>query len=301
MDTGIIFDIERFSIRDGPGIRTTVFFKGCPLSCWWCHNPESQSPRPEMMFREYRCIRCWACIEACPEDAILQVDSSTSVDTARCTLCGDCVRACFAEAREIVGREMTIAQVMQEIEKDVIFYDESGGGVTFSGGEPLQQADFLFLLLQGCKDKEIHTAVDTSGLAPWKTLARIAEYVDVFLYDLKVMDDEKHRRFTGVSNHLILSNLEALSEEGRTINVRVPIIPGINDDDENLKRLGSFAASLARPPRVSILPYHKAGITKYTRLNKTYSLPDTASPSDERMAGIAAVLQAFGLCVKTGG
>jgi pyruvate formate lyase activating enzyme len=216
-------------------------------------------------------------------------------------VCGDCAQVCQAEAREIVGRRVTVAEVMAEVEKDIVFYDESGGGVTFSGGEPLMQPDFLCALLQSCKEKEIHAAVDTSGLAAWKTLRQISQDVDLFLYDLKLMDDEKHRRFTGVSNELILSNLRALASQGSAITVRVPIIPGVNDDDENISRLGEFVASLPHVPFVSILPYHKAGADKYVRLNKTYALPQTQSPSDERMAEIATLLQGFGISVKVGG
>jgi len=300
-NTGIIFDIEKFSIHDGPGIRTTVFFKGCPLNCWWCHNPESQALEQEMWFWARRCIRCGACLPACTQGAISLLGDSTITDDALCTACGDCVQVCQADAREMVGRQVTVAEVTAEIEKDIVFYDESGGGVTFSGGEPLMQPGFLYALLQSCQEREIHTAVDTSGLAAWKTLQRISEKVDLFLYDLKLMDDEKHRQFTGVSNGLILSNLAALASQGNAITVRVPIVPGINDDDENISRIGEFAASLARVPSISILPYHQAGVDKYARLHKMYALPATQSPSDERVAEVAKTLQAFGLSVRIGG
>ncbi|MFQ5795174.1 MAG: glycyl-radical enzyme activating protein [Candidatus Bipolaricaulia bacterium] len=298
---GIIFDVKKFAIHDGPGIRTTVFFKGCPLSCWWCHNPESQVLELEMMFRENRCIRCGACLAVCPPGAISMDGDVVSTDREKCTLCGACAETCYAEAREIVGREMTVAQVMVEIERDIPFYDESGGGVTFSGGEPLVQRDFLLALLQTCKEKEIHTAVDTCGFATWKTLDSIREYVDLFLYDLKLMDEVKHRKFTGVSNELILHNLRALATRGHNIVLRVPIIPGINDDDENVRQIGAFATALPRLDRVDLLPYHHTAVDKYHRLNKTYKLADTHPPSDERMAEIAAILQGLGLPVKKGG
>jgi pyruvate formate lyase activating enzyme len=298
---GIVFDIKKFSIHDGPGIRTTVFFKGCPLSCWWCHNPESQASEPELVFRESRCIRCGSCLEVCAQGAISWDGDVVSTAGERCTLCGDCVQVCYAEAREIAGQEMTVAQVMTEIERDIPFYDESGGGVTFSGGEPLFQLDFLLALLQACKEKEIHTAVDTCGFAPWKAFDDIREHVDLFLYDLKLMDDAKHRKFTGVSNELILRNLEMLSERGHDIFLRVPIVPGINDDDEHIRQIGTFAADLPHLNRVDILPYHHIALEKYKRLNKVYSLPEARPPSDERMTEIAQILEEFGLQVKTGG
>ena len=301
MVTGIIFDVKKFSIHDGPGIRTTVFFKGCPLSCWWCHNPEGQAQQPELLLWESRCIRCGACLEVCPQGAISWDDDVASTDREKCTLCGACVEACYAEAREIVGREVTPAQVMAQIEQDIPFYDESGGGVTFSGGEPLLQQDFLLALLRACQEQEIHTAVDTCGFAPWEVLDQIRAYVGLFLYDLKLMDDAKHRKLTGVSSELILRNLQMLSERGHNIFLRVPIVPGVNDDDENIRQIGTFAAGLPHLNRVDILPYHRAASNKYERLNRVYELPETRPPSNERLAEIAHILQSFGLQVKTGG
>jgi pyruvate formate lyase activating enzyme len=299
--TGIIFDVKKFSIHDGPGIRTTVFFKGCPLACSWCHNPESQSPEPELALRPDRCIRCGACVSACAHGAISMSSDAVATDAERCVRCGACVEVCYAEARELLGRGMTVAQVMAEIGRDVVFYDESGGGVTFSGGEPLSQPDFLLALLRACKQEEIHTALDTCGFSPWETLDRVREYVDLFLYDLKLMDDARHRKYTGVSNALILGNLQALSQRGHTIVLRVPVVPGINDDDEGIRRVGSFAAALPRLSRVDLLPYHHAGVEKYHRLNRVYGLPGTRPPTDERMAHIAHVLREFGLPVRIGG
>lgn len=299
--SGIVFDIKKFSIHDGPGIRTTVFFKGCPLTCWWCHNPESQNPQPELVLRESRCIRCGACLEVCDQGAISWDGDVVATDREKCVLSGACVQVCYAEAREMVGQEMTVAQVVAEIERDIAFYDQSGGGVTFSGGEPLLQRDFLLALLRACKEEEIHTAVDTCGFATWETLDSIRKHVDLFLYDLKLMDDARHRKFTGVSNELILKNLQRLSAQGHDIFLRVPIIPGINDDAENIRQIGTFAAALPRLNRVDILPYHRAAAEKHHRLNKVYGLPETHPPSDERMAGITQILRGFGLQVKTGG
>jgi len=301
LKTGTIFNIQKFSIQDGPGIRTTVFFKGCPLRCRWCHNPESQVSVPELIFRKERCIGIRACVEACPNGAVSHGGDSLSISVDKCTLCGDCVRACPAEALEIVGREMTVAEVMAEIAKEIVFYDQSGGGVTFSGGEPLSQPDFLYALLQGCKEIELHTAVDTSGFAPSEVLSRIGQSVDLWLYDLKLMDDEKHRHYTGVSNELILRNLKELSLQDETIIVRVAIVPGINDDEDNLFRLGEFVASLAHPPQVDILAYNKMGLEKYKRLKRGYAFHETQPPSDESIAEAAATLRECGLQVKTGG
>ncbi len=216
-------------------------------------------------------------------------------------LCGACVEACYAEAREIVGREMTVAQVMAEIEQDIPFYDESGGGVTFSGGEPLLQQRFLLALLQACSEQGLHTALDTCGFAAWETLDSVREYVDLFLYDLKLMDEGKHRKFTGVSNGVILGNLRMLSQRGHDIILRVPLIPGVNDDEQNLRQTGMFAAALPHLSRVDILPYHHIAIDKYKRLNKVYNLPETRPPAEERTAEIAKILEEFGLQVKIGG
>lgn len=298
---GLIFDIRRFSIHDGPGIRTTVFFKGCPLSCWWCHNPESQSAGQEVMLWESRCIRCGACIPACPLDAIDNYDGEVVTDRAACIACASCMNACNAEARELIGRKMTVDEVMREIERDGIFFEESGGGVTFSGGEPLSQRAVLAELLRRCKALDIHTTVDTSGYTPWKILDSIRQDVDLFLFDLKLMDDARHRKFTGVPNGLILHNLRALAERGHRIIVRVPVIPGINDDEENLRQVAAFTGGLPNIERVDLLPYHYAAAGKYERLDKPYSLPETLPPSSSRMEEIVGLMKEHHLNVKIGG
>ncbi|MBI5567211.1 MAG: glycyl-radical enzyme activating protein [Chloroflexi bacterium] len=301
MTHGLIFDIKKYSIHDGPGIRTTVFLKGCPLNCWWCHNPESQSLHIEMLLRDSRCIQCGACLAACPHAAIQWIDGEPVTDRASCARCGTCQAVCYAGARERVGRELTVEQVMAEIKTDIAFYDQSGGGVTFSGGEPLLQRDFLLDMLRACKDQDIHIALDTSGCAAWTTLDQVRPYVDLFLYDLKVMADDKHRQFTGVSNRSILANLQALSEHAHKLVIRVPVIPGINDDDETVRQIGAFVSALPHVQSVDLLPYHHIAIDKYLRLNKPYRLFETRQPSAGRMSEIAQLLQSFNISVTIGG
>ena len=298
---GTIFDIKKFSIHDGPGIRTTVFFKGCPLSCWWCHNPESQSPQPEIQYFESRCILCGDCAAACENDAIHFANDQRHWDAARCQLCGDCATACSTEAVQLVGYTASVAEVMAEIERDVLYYDQSGGGVTFSGGEPMQQADFLAELLKTCRAHEIHTAVDTSGLAAWSHFVKILPTTNLFLYDLKLMDEARHRRYTGVSNKLILANLRRLAEAGAKLRVRIPLIPGINDDEANLTASMDFLASLKERPRVDLLPYHNIASDKYRRMAHDYALADVETPSDEYMQELAERFRARGFQVSIGG
>jgi pyruvate formate lyase activating enzyme len=300
LTTGIVFDIRRYAIHDGPGIRTTVFLKGCGLSCWWCHNPEGQAPGFEAVVRENRCIRCGACVDACEQGAVTWTDGGPVTDRAVCTACGDCAAVCYADARERVGRAMTVDQVLVEVAKDVIFYERSGGGMTLSGGEPLLQRDFAAALLRGAKAHGFHTALDTCGLASWETFDAVRRDVDLFLYDVKLMDDARHRRFTGVSNERILANLRALSAEGHRLVLRVPVIPGVNDDAENLGALAAFAAGLPHLAGVDLLPYHHLGADKYARLDRAYPLPDTAPPSTARVAELARLLEERGLPMGTG-
>jgi pyruvate formate lyase activating enzyme len=290
-----VFDIRRFSIHDGPGIRTTVFLKGCPLRCWWCHNPEGLSAAPEVVWRAERCSRCGTCITTCPEDALSWTGDTPLLDETRCTLCGECADQCYAEARELLGRTMTAEEVVGELERDRVFYDESGGGVTFSGGEPLAQPEFLLELLRGCREREMHTAVDTCGHASRDTLDRVRPHVNLFLYDLKLLDDEQHRRYTGVSNALGLENLRTLVAAGHEIILRVPLIPGVNDDDESVRQVGAFVTRLGRPLPVVVLPYHALGVAKYARLGREYHMAATREPAEERIAAAAGALRAFGL------
>ncbi len=298
---GKIFNIMKYSIHDGPGIRTTVFFKGCPLNCQWCHNPEGQGFGQELMYRIDQCVGCGKCLEICPSGATTSTDGKLGYLRNICTACGECCTVCHAGVRELVSKEMSVSEVMSEIEKDVIFYDESGGGVTFSGGEAMMQPEFLLEILKNCRKKEIHTAVETCGFVSLDSLQMISEYVDLFLYDIKLMDREKHQNLTGVPNELILSNLHWLAEHHTKVIVRVAIIPGINDDEEAIRLIGEFVTSLKWVSEIHCLPYHKAGVDKYQRLGLVYCLPDVQSPDNTRMKEIVRELEQFGITAKIGG
>ncbi len=293
----MIFDIMRYAIHDGPGIRTTLFFKGCPLDCIWCHNPEGKSREPEFMWWKERCIQCRNCQNACSRGAISFPDDF-SLEKAKCDLCRSCVDACPSRALEMVGEKMTVPQLMMEIEKDTIFYEESGGGVTFSGGEPLMQPGLLYSLLKACKARGIHTAVDTCGYANPDVFRRISSYVDLFLYDVKVINDQTHKKVTGVSNMLILENLRVLSQMGKKVIVRYPLIPGMNDREEDIRELGAFISSV-NVEEISILPYHKGGMEKARRLGKQILVVNPSSA--ETVNKTKDKLKRYGPKVEIGG
>ncbi|MFC1563774.1 glycyl-radical enzyme activating protein [candidate division KSB1 bacterium] len=267
MEKGLIFDIKRYALHDGPGIRTTVFFKGCLMHCRWCHNPEGITEVGEIIWRVERCRKCDDCIKACPKKAIEQKGTVRYVNKKECDLCGDCVEACNAEALELAGKEMTVDEVMAEIEKDIVFYDESGGGVTFSGGEPMNQVDFLDSILERCRKLELNTTVDTSGYCSFQSFRKIQDKVDLFLFDLKCLDDHVHKLYTGVSNRMILENLKKLYLYGKKIVIRLSLIPGVNDDMANIEKTAKYLSGLKKIKEINLLPYHKMGIDKFSRLH----------------------------------
>jgi pyruvate formate lyase activating enzyme len=300
--TGRIFDIKRYSIHDGPGIRTTVFLKGCALRCLWCHNPESVAPGPELMQWPGRCARCYSCVKACPLGAISTDQAgAVVVDRIRCDLCGKCAEACLYDAMQIVGREMGVDDILAEVEKDRIFYEQSGGGVTLSGGDPLVQSGFSEALLEAFHSRGIRTALDTAGMSQNGILDRLAAKTDLVLYDLKCMDEARHREFTGVSNALILANLKRLAATGTEIWVRIPLVRGVNDDDDNIRQTIAFLLSLETIRRVGLLPYHSGGLEKARRIGQGSQFRKFETPPEERLASIEAAFRRAGFEVRRGG
>ena len=272
----VIFDIQRNSFVDGPGIRTTVFFKGCNLRCAWCHNPESQSNKPQMLFYKNKCTGCGKCREKCP--GALE----------KCDLCGRCTIYCPHDAREVCGTEYTVYEVLSTILKDKAFYENSGGGVTFSGGECMLQIDFLTEVLKACKENGIYTAVDTAGHVPYEHFEKILPYTDLFLYDVKCFDSEKHRQYTGVGNELILENLKKLLATDVPVWVRIPIIPTVNDTVEEMQRIKGYIYSCGKPQNIELLPYHAMGEHKYAAIGK--EVQRFSAPCEEKMRELRNIL-----------
>jgi pyruvate formate lyase activating enzyme len=285
--TGMVYNIQAYSIHDGPGIRTVVFLKGCPLSCQWCCNPESMSGKPELGFRQTLCNGCGQCIEVCPQKA-LSLEEGTGalkIDRVLCDNCGMCVPACPRQALTIYGQKMTVRQVVDEVSKDAPFYRRSGGGVTISGGEPLKQPEFLLGILEACRQVGLHTAIETSGYCSSRTLSKVLDKVDLFMFDLKMMNAERHLELTGKNNHLILNNAHMLAEAGCTVQPRMPLIPGVNDSEDNLSMLASFLHSIGWSS-IELMPYHQFGKGKYAALGKPYRMDDVpiANPEDVEKA-----------------
>ncbi len=267
MKKGLIFDIQKFCINDGPGIRTTVFFKGCNLKCNWCHNPESHLRKPELFYDAEKCVICGRCGVLCPQSAHLFGDGH-EINRDACILCGLCADGCTCEALEIAGKEMDAKEIIAEVLKDKVFYKNSGGGMTLSGGEPLMQFDFVYELLKLAKQNDIHTCIETCGYAKTEDMLRIAEFTDIFLYDWKITDENLHEKYTGVKNGIILENLRKIDEMGSKIILRCPIIPGVNDTDGHFNGIADIVNSLKGILAVEIEPYHSLGNSKYAKLGK---------------------------------
>ncbi|MCP4627068.1 MAG: glycyl-radical enzyme activating protein [bacterium] len=297
---GMIFDVQRFSLHDGPGIRTLVFMKGCPLTCAWCSNPESRQTRPEVMYYKGKCIECFSCIAACPNSEVLRQKWPLVLD--ECEGCGRCVTACYAEARQLIGRRVTVDEVLETVLRDVVFYEESGGGVTVGGGEPTLQADFVTRFLSQCREHSLHTAIETCGFTSWEIFNRVLRQVDLLLLDIKHMDTDRHKALTGVGNEQILANARRAAAGGQDIIIRLPLIPGFNDGTGNLTQLGGFIRDELYPVRrIDILPYHSTGESKSTRLGKAYGLNGASLQSPQEISGVQQILQSHDLDVKIGG
>jgi len=292
---GFVFDIKRFSVHDGPGIRTTVFVKGCPLRCPWCHNPEGISLKPEIFFSPERCVGCGACAQVCLQEAHSWANGRHVFHRPLCEGCGRCVASCPTGAIELAGVEMSVEEVLNIVERDKPFYQESGGGLTVSGGEPLLQFEFTKALLEAAKEREIHTCLDTSGAAPWRRLEELIGVVDLFLFDVKVLDEKKHRELVGISLEPLLKNLRRLDQARSRLILRCPIIPGVNDVEEHLYKLARLARSLKNVEAVEILPFHKLAVEKYKRLGREYSFAKVEPPLEEQVKGWIATLRDQGV------
>jgi len=298
--TGTVADIIRFATHDGPGIRTTVFLKGCGLSCIWCHNPETIACGPELGYVAKKCVGCGECARVCPEGAQRMEDGRHVFDRTRCVACGECAEVCLGNALLFYGREMTPEQLLATILEDRVFYQNTGGGVTVSGGEPLLQADFCAELLGMAKNEALHTAVDTCGMVPWEAFTAVLPVTDLFLYDIKQTDPALHKRDTGGDNELILENLRRLSECGAAIEIRVPLVPGINDDDRFIDAVGALLSGLGPIQAVKVLPFNPLAHSKYAALGKEDAMPQAAPPSDEELRRVAGRLRTFGLNALSG-
>lgn len=298
---GKIFDIQRYSIHNGPGIRTTVFFKGCPLSCWWCHNPEGQRLENEVLFLEQKgCMGCGDCILVCPKEAVSPLGPGRLIDSKACIRCGSCIKSCPTQSLQMVGESISPEDLILELEKDRIFYDASGGGVTLSGGEPFFQVEFLDPLLSILKKGGFHVAVDTSGYTTREVLSCLHPNIHLFLYDLKHLDEKIHTEHTGVSNRQIIENLLFLSSIKAEIQLRLPLIPGFNDDEEHLKELAHFVTSL-HLNQIHLLPYHRMAAGKYSGLQKREPLPIVDRPTQECINRAQLYLENKGLHCIVGG
>jgi pyruvate formate lyase activating enzyme len=299
--TGIVFSIERYAIEDGPGIRTLVFLKGCPLNCKWCSNPESQLHTPEILYFANKCVSCGRCVRNCPQEAIHEDQKFGLItDPDRCTLCGLCVENCYYNAREMSGREMTVNQVMDIVLRDKLFYEKSDGGLTVSGGEPLLQAEFVSEIFETCKNHDIHTAVETSLYADELVVERTFKNVDLIFVDIKHMDILKHLDHTGVGNEKILSNIRMIDRLNKRFIIRVPFVTGVNDDEETQRKIYSWAAHFKNLQHIEILPYHRLGMGKYQALSREYPMGDLKPVKKMDIQYLTEIGKEYGIEVRIG-
>jgi pyruvate formate lyase activating enzyme len=295
---GIVFNIQRFSVNDGPGIRTIVFLKGCPLRCFWCSNPESQKSSFEISYIHKICLLCQRCVQTCPNEALKLIGDNIDMDYAKCKVCGKCVEVCPVNARKIEGEEYTVEKLFEVVAKDLVFFKTSKGGVTISGGEPYTQFEFLLSFLKKCKQETVHTAVETCGYAEWDKIELTLKYIDLFLYDLKHMDTALHEEYTGVQNKRILENFNRLVAKNVNIVVRFPLIPDYNNDNKNLERMVEFLEEVNYSDEIHILPYHRLGSNKYQHLDKEYKLEELKPPKDKEIIKVERFFKGKGYTVK---
>ena len=294
---GTIIEIQRWSVADGPGSRTVVFLKGCPLHCPWCANPESQDHRPQIGLFPSRCVTCGACTRECPENIALPVMGG-AFSKSGCKQCGKCIPACHAEARSWMGRQMTVDQVIQTLKKDRVFYRRSQGGVTFSGGEPLTQPQFLESLVDACQQLGIHTAIETCGFFQWHTAEKVMRKIDLVMFDIKHMDTREHKKLTGVSNALILENAKMTAALGIPMIIRIPVIPSLNDSQQNIRATAEFVRkSLPGALGIELLPYHKLGLSKYEAIGADYPLDGIDPPDEAHMAELWHLVDGTGVAL----
>ncbi|MFX1236101.1 MAG: glycyl-radical enzyme activating protein [Promethearchaeota archaeon] len=296
---GLIFNIQRFSVHDGPGIRTTVFTKGCPLECPWCSNPESQDFSINLMVRDLNCKGCGACVTACPQGAILMTEQGMrKIDWNRCDSCLFCVDSCRYHSLNRCGWYATVREVVDEVLQDAPFYENSDGGVTVSGGEPLLQSGFVSLLLAECKKKGLHTVLETTGYAPWREMEKVLRFVDLVLFDIKHLDSKKHQKATGVKNDLIIENLRKTARQNK-VWMRIPLISGFNDSEIHIKQVVMLGKDIGAE-KISLLPYHEGGKTKCEHMGKHYGFPEGNAPDDEHILKLKKIIEGIGLTVSVG-
>lgn len=295
----VIFDIQRYSVHDGPGIRTLVFFKGCPLRCKWCQNPESIDARPEIAFSESKCIGCGECAKVCPREAIV-FEKGMRVNRELCDRCGECAEICYAEALTLIGKKYDISSLLDIVERDRPFYEQSGGGVTVSGGEPTVQVDFLAEFLREAKEAGLNTVIETCGVFSWSKFETLLPYLDIIYFDLKAATEQEHKRLTGLGNERILANARKIVESGKKVVFRIPLVPGMTATEENIGGLIEILKELGQD-EVHLLPYHKMGESKLERIDSPLESLSVEPLSDERVAEIRGLFEAAGLKVSIGG